>query len=96
MKTNIYITAILGFVFRVSMIGQNPIQVTTSTAEPFNISFWNAYADKLQLNASEKNEFITAHKKSHQQILAPLTPTLIQQKFRPPNPALARDESGWL
>lgn len=33
--------------------------------ESFNFSFWNAYADKLQLNAKDRQEFISAHKRIH-------------------------------
>lgn len=40
----------------------------------FNASFWDAYADKLQLNAKDRQEFITAHKRLHS-----TTPLLLPQ-----------------
>jgi len=70
----------LGFVIQATMIGQSPNQVANPITEPFNASFWNAYADKLHLNPSDKNEFITAHKKSHQQISAPINPPAPQNQ----------------
>ncbi len=37
-----------------------------STYHPtFDVSYWNAYADKLHLNAAEKEEFIASHKKNN-------------------------------
>ncbi|MCE3227998.1 MAG: large protein possible or adhesin AidA-related protein [Bacteroidetes bacterium] len=52
---------------------QNPSQV------PFNASFWNAYADKLQLSPKDREEFISSHKKLHSQ-----SPAAIQQFTQQP------------
>lgn len=46
------------FVFSVLGYSQNKQDV-------FNASFWDAYADKLQLSAKDRQEFISAHKRLH-------------------------------
>jgi gliding motility-associated-like protein len=40
----------------------------------FNASYWNAYADKLQLKGADKAEFLSAHKKQNSQ--APISLTI--------------------
>jgi gliding motility-associated-like protein len=42
------------------------------TKTTFNASFWNAYADKIQLSEKDKLEFITAHKKLNSPTSSPL------------------------
>lgn len=37
----------------------------TGSDEPFNASFWNSYADKLQLQGKDREEFMNAHKRRH-------------------------------
>jgi len=41
---------------------------------PYNASYWNAYADKLQLKGADKQEFLSAHKKQNSQ--APISLTI--------------------
>lgn len=42
-------------------------------AAPFNESFWNGYADKLQLNAQDRAEFMSSQRRRHlaSQVVAP-------------------------
>lgn len=68
MKTNYLLSVLLGFVL-VNTYGQvNIDSLTVVTEKNSNISFWNAYADKIKLTAIEKKEFLNSHQR---QILNP-------------------------
>lgn len=66
MKTKFYLSALLSMVVLGITNAQSEPKKTPQTQAPFNASFWNAYADKLQLTPAEKLEFINAHKRSVQ------------------------------
>jgi gliding motility-associated-like protein len=66
MKTHIYITALMGFLIQVTIFGQSTTAERNAPRTPFNIEFWNAYADKLQLKPADRNEFISSHKRVHE------------------------------
>jgi hypothetical protein len=59
MKTKIYLTAVFGIVIQAITYAQTNNTKSTETVVPFNLSFWNAYSEKLQLNPIEKKEFIS-------------------------------------
>jgi gliding motility-associated-like protein len=63
MKTKIYLTALLGVIVQTIICGQTQNTITTNTATPFNTTFWNAYADKINLTASDRKEFISSHQR---------------------------------
>ncbi|MBL7921818.1 MAG: PKD domain-containing protein [Bacteroidia bacterium] len=69
MKTKLYLIALLGVIVQTIIHGQTAktahAHETTSTTAPFNYSFWNAYADKLNLTANERKEFISSHQRLH-------------------------------
>ncbi len=65
MKTNIYLTALLGLVIQVITYGQSPETKVTQDPTPFNLSFWTSYAEKLHLSPTEQKEFITSHQRTH-------------------------------
>lgn len=88
MKTKFYITGILLLIIRMVVNGQAQ-QVQQN--DPFNFSYWNAYAEKLQLNPTKKKEFIDAHKKLHESPIQlnaafhkPVSPGNSQQTFAGP------------
>ncbi len=88
MKTKLYLIALLGVIVQTIIYGQTKPAATPETSnEPFNYSFWSAYADKLKLTAPERKEFISSHQKQHS---AP-TNQFQQKPYVPqnPNPTLA-------
>lgn len=46
---------------------------------PFNASFWNSYADKIQLQGKDREEFINSHKRLHSQV-----PIVVPQNTQQP------------
>ena len=68
MKTKLYLIALLGVIVQTIIHGQTTKIAhanETTTTTPFNYSFWNAYADKLNLTAPERKEFICSHQRLH-------------------------------
>lgn len=61
MKTKIYLIALLGVIVQTIIIGQTK----NTTATPFNSTLWNAYADKINLTAQDRKEFISSHQRLH-------------------------------
>ena len=85
MKTNYLLLALLGFIY-VNIYGQfNNDSLTLVTEKNLNTSFWNAYADKINLTANEKKEFINSH---HRQFLIPNS--TIQKQFKH-----SKQHNGW-
>ncbi|MEO6303863.1 MAG: PKD domain-containing protein, partial [Bacteroidia bacterium] len=76
MKTKLYLIALLGVIVQTIINGQTTTKnaATPETTEPFNYSFWSAYADKLNLTATERKEFISSHQRQHS------TPTIQTQQ----------------
>ena len=86
MKTNYLLIALLGFIL-VNIYGQGKIDsLTVVTEKNSNISFWNAYADKIKLTAIEKKEFLNSHQR---QILNPNTTIQKQFNFSTQNNTMA-------
>ncbi len=65
MKTKIYLTAVFGIVIQAINYAQTNKTVANDVTVPFNLSFWNAYSEKLHLNPLEKKEFISSQQKCH-------------------------------
>ena len=74
MKTNIYLSALLGLVIQVITYGQSPETKITKNPTPFNLSFWTSYSQKLQLNTAEQKEFITSQQRTQAGTPATYTP----------------------
>lgn len=66
MKTKIYLTAAFGIVIQAITYAQTNKSIATESIVPFNLSFWNAYSEKLKLNPIEKKEFISSQQKCYQ------------------------------
>lgn len=63
MKTKLYLIALLGVIVQTIIYGQTKNVQSHETTSTFNYSFWNTYADKLNLNATDRKEFISSHQK---------------------------------
>lgn len=59
---------------------------TANSPQPFNLSYWSAYADKLHLSPVDKKEFLTAHQLRHLNQSVPSTPLNNQKPIGTSNP----------
>jgi len=80
MKTKIYLIVLLGIIQTITL-AQKQVTVASRDSIPFNVSFWNAYAEKLNLSPSDKNEFLSSHKRTHNS--TPFTDPNNQRPFNP-------------
>ena len=64
MKTKIYLIALLGVIVQTIINGETKT-TTTETSVPFNSTLWNGYADKINLTAQDRKEFISSHQRLH-------------------------------
>lgn len=82
MKTKLYLIALLGVIVQTIINGQTKTAVLTETTALFNHTFWNAYANKINLTATDRKEFISSHQRLNS---SPINQSQ-QKPFAPQNP----------
>lgn len=87
MKTQLYLATLLVLAIQVIAYGQTQQPTTSQNQSAYNLSFWEAYADKLHLTPAEKKEFLSAHQRSYR-ANSTTSPSLTsnQNKLNPYNP----------
>lgn len=62
---NFHKTPISQLIVVIAVLFATQLRSQEQVQAPFNEAFWNGYADKLQLNVKDREEFISSHQRSY-------------------------------